>query len=164
MAYGVLLPMAKRGDTAAYFRNRKYVASTQLFKVDSTLFATDINLYEKLSDWDAYKTLTLQFADKYFPKNRAKLTEIAGNYLLNISDSNALLKAVQWVQQAITLGEDYKTCILSAKLYHKLNDEQNALTMVKRAKDIATQSGHPNTVVADLILASYQSNKINSMQ
>ncbi len=73
ITYQTLFPLASRGDTAAYFHNRKCVSTTHLFKVDSVLFLTDIHLYEKLSDWNAYQAATLQFTDKYMHNNFAQL-------------------------------------------------------------------------------------------
>jgi thioredoxin-related protein len=159
ITYQALFPLAKLGDTAAYFHNRKYVSTTHLFKVDSVLFLADIHLYERLSDWNAYQAATLQFTDKYVNNNFAQLKDIAGKYLKNIADDKALLNAVQWAQQALALHEDYRTAILCAKLYEKLNDKQKALTIAKQAKDIAVRSGLPNTSEADNILTSDQINK-----
>ncbi|HWJ26712.1 MAG TPA: thioredoxin family protein [Flavisolibacter sp.] len=159
ITYQALFPLAKRGDTTSYFRQRNIVASTNIFKIDSVLFLTDISMYEKLFNWNEYKAITLQFTDKYVHNNFGKLRDIANKYLQNIGETNALKSAVDWAKESMTIHEDYKTAIICAKLYEKLNDIQDALTMAKKARDIGLQTGLQNTSDADRILSMYQSNK-----
>lgn len=152
MTYEALSPLTKRGDTAAYFKARSYVANTNLFKVDSVLFAMDLSLNEKLGDWNAYKTITMQSADKYLRGNYTRLKDIAAKYLQHVSDNAALENAVRWTNGALAQREDYNTCLLSANLYEKLNDKRNALAMARRAKEFAQRSGLSSSIEADKIL------------
>jgi hypothetical protein len=132
-----LFPFVQAKDTASYFNARKSVAAIQTSKVDSLLFEYDISLYERTAQWNAYEETTLHQTEKFVWDDYIKLRDVATVYLNNINHANALEQAIRWTLQSISLHEEYKTDLLCARLYQKINQTNKAKKMVQQAKDFA---------------------------
>lgn len=141
VANEVLQPLASDGDSATYFTTRKYVSSTGLYKVDSTIFMADIALYEKRENWKAYAQATQKYADVYLQNNLNKMRDVVEKYLQFVDDPQALKHATKWTQSILDRRPEYAVEVLGAKLYLKLNDKEHAVAMAKKAKEIAGKFG-----------------------
>lgn len=137
----VFEPLVDSNDLQQYAAMREKAAGIQYFKVDSLFFNYDIQLYEKNLNWPAYQATTLKGVFLYAWNNYAQLNKIAGNYLQQVSDTNALVHAIQWVQHSLALQEEYGTYILCAKLYKKINHKTSARQMAQKGKDMALKYG-----------------------
>ncbi len=154
MVKDVLTPLVISKNSTNYFSSRKYCENTNLFKVDSILFTTDILFYEKSEDWVSYNKTTSALTDTFVLDNYSQLKLIASNYYVHNLDNSQLAKAAKWASRSLSLHEDYGTCVLTANLYRKVNDNTNALLMAKRAKEIAAKnklaSSDADKIISDL--------------
>jgi hypothetical protein len=128
-------------DTANYSLIRNEIASIQLSKIDSILFSYDMLLYESLNNWNAYQQASFDKVEKYIWNNYFQLNKIASNYLKNITDVNALNKAILWTKQSLNLYKQYETYLLGARLYLKINDKKDAADMALKARDMNIENG-----------------------
>jgi len=141
----LLTPLVETKDTTNYFIARKSASEIHIFNVDSLIFTYDLKLYELTANWDAYREISLQSTTTYLWNDYIQLNIIATNYLKHISDTLALLKAVQWTQRALSLNEEYSICLLGSKLYQKMNKIPDAIQMAQQGKDIAVKYGWDST-------------------
>jgi hypothetical protein len=133
--------LAALSDTVSFQRQRNYAESIHEYCVDSVIFIADLLLFETTKDWNAYQKETLLNTEKYVWNDDHKLREIGNNYLKNIVDTAALLKASSWAKYALLLNSDYAGTMLAAKLFQKAGSKKESVEMAKQAKAMALQYG-----------------------
>lgn len=121
-------------DTVTYSKRRLIAQTIKNAKVDSLLFAFDMQIAEKTSNWKKYKTVTQNATEKYYNNDAKSLKDIASNYLKHVADIASLKYAIQWTQRALVLSDTYDSQILLAKLYKKTKDNKEALAWANKAK------------------------------
>ena len=135
----LLQPYTINLDSTAYFKNRAIAKTIQLQKIDSLIFSYDLILAEHSSNWGFYKKTTLENTEKYFWNSDNKLKEIGQIYWKEITDVNALKKAIDWGKRAIELNNSAEANALLAQLYAKIKDKKTALVYAKNAQVITKQ-------------------------
>lgn len=138
-------------DTLNYFKRRPYAEKIHLRKTDSLLVKYDTQIYANTRQWKAYQKVTLSQADTYFANDSKQLIDMATNYLNQIQDPAALVKAIEWTQKAIAISENAEKHLLTAKLFLKLKDPSKALEAAQKAKRWSTNMGWSTTESDSLI-------------
>ncbi|MEO8769490.1 MAG: thioredoxin fold domain-containing protein [Ferruginibacter sp.] len=147
----LLTPFVEEKDTSDYFIYRQPAAAIHLDKIDSLIFFCDIKLYENTKNWEAYKKETLRSVEKYIFNDYNLLKDISGIYLDHITDNAALTQAIKWTDRSLVLNEEYKTYLLDAKLHKKADDQQGAVQMAGKAKEMAVKYGWDHTETDSLL-------------
>lgn len=130
----LLDPAYENKDTIGYNKRRNIAKLIGSQKNDSVIFSYDIAFAEKMNNWKKYKTLTIADVDKYVMNDAKILQTISNNYLKNIADIASLKYAIQWMQHAVTLNDNYDNEVLLAKLYQKAKDTKEAISWANKAK------------------------------
>lgn len=147
----LLNPIVEATDTIQYPIKRKLAAEIHSYSTDSLIFNFDLKMYELTHNWKMYGEISLQSVEAFAWNNHTQLSDIAGNFLKNITNPNALLQAERWAQRSLTLDEEYDTYLLCSKLYHKVKDIPNAIKMAKKATVLSTKFGWEGTDADELL-------------
>ncbi|MBD3581078.1 thioredoxin family protein [Flavobacterium selenitireducens] len=147
---------AERGDTIRYNEGRQAVKELKIRKGDSLAYVYDKQLYEKTKNWKAYHRAAVSGTKDFAWNDYATLRHIAGIYLQEIHDVNALRQAVDWSRRSTQLQESKDGYLLTAKLYEKLRDVPNAISSARILKKFCERVGF-GTKEADEILTRLQS-------
>ncbi|OYU84564.1 MAG: hypothetical protein CFE24_05880 [Flavobacterium sp. BFFFF2] len=121
-----LFPLTEQGDTLRYSAVRAQVKAMNYAKADSLAFEMDCQLYEKVSNWKKYKTITQENTVKWALKNPQLLKRIVANYLEHVSDEQALKQAESWAIQLKTTQPNKENYRNLGKLYLKLKQFDQA--------------------------------------
>ena len=138
-------------DTFSYPEKRELAAQIHSYSTDSLIFNYDLKIWEFSHNWQRYSEVCLESADRFAWNNHSQLSEIAGNFLKNIDNFNALQQALRWANRSLSLDEEYDSYLLCAKLYKKLNDKPSALEMAEKAKSLASKFGWEGTEAINLL-------------
>lgn len=141
LAKSILMPLTEKNDTTNYRINKAQLSGIHNNQVDSLIFSYDITLNKYNEKWDDFKNVTLQSTEKYDWNDYNQLKEIAETYQKNISETQALKQAIKWINRSLSLTAEYKTYLVGARLYQKLNDLSNAFLMIKNAEKEAAKFG-----------------------
>jgi thioredoxin-related protein len=155
VANELLQPLVAAKDTDNYFRLRPLVINMKNVKVDSIVFMLDIALAESVKRWDIYKTITSGHGLKFCGNDYFTLNHMANVYLQNMSDTNSLRTAIEWMNQSLKLKEEYDSYLIAAKLFFKLSDKKSALAMASKAKELAIIKKW-NAKDAELLIEQWQ--------
>jgi thioredoxin-related protein len=136
-----LTSVVSNRDTVNYPLIRKEIAVIELRKIDSILFSYDLLFYESLNNWNAYRQASFDNVEKYIWNNYFQLNRIAGIYLQNINDLNALQKAIFWTKRSLELYKQYNTYLLEARLFLKANNKKEAADIALKARDMNIENG-----------------------
>jgi thioredoxin-related protein len=147
-----LKPLAELTDTVNYFRLRPIAESFKIRKVDSLLFKFDLLICENATNWKKYQQTAETSVEKFAWKDSNTLMQISTFYLTFIDDKKALLNAVNWSKQALSLGESLNKYALITKLYIKQKDYTNALECAQKGKLAATNYGWKSDEIDALLL------------
>lgn len=147
-----LKPLAELTDTINYFRLRPIAESFKIRKVDSLLFKFDLLICENATNWKKYQQTAETSVEKFAWKDSNTLMQISTFYLTFIDDKKALLNAVNWSKQALSLGESLNKYALITKLYIKQKDCKNALEYAQKGKLAATNYGWKSDEIDALLL------------
>lgn len=63
----------------------------------------------------------------------------------------AQAKALEWAQKAVGLGETYETLSIYARLLHQAKQDKEALSIAKKARQVAVQDGDSDTEMKELV-------------
>jgi len=137
----LLMPIVETTDTINYPIKREIAAQIHSFVSDSLIFTFDLTIYETTHNWKSYSRTCLQSVETFVWNNHTQLTDIANNFLKNITDTKALTQAAGWAEQSLALDNSYDNYVLCARLYHQLNNSTLAIKMAEKAAQIAKQSG-----------------------
>lgn len=147
-----LKPLAELTDTINYFKLRPIAESFKIRKVDSLLFKFDLLICENTTNWKKYQQTTETSVEKFAWKDSNTLMQISTFYLTFIDDKKALLNAINWSKQALSLGESLNKYALITKLYIKQKEYKNALEFAQKGKLAATNYGWRSDEIDTLIL------------
>jgi thioredoxin-related protein len=128
-------------DTAYYTQLRQTAAAIGSAQVDTFLFTNDLAYYQRGKNWKAYQAASLPNVRKYAWNDDSQLSEIARLYLVNITDTAALLQAADWAARATELKETYRNYLTAAHLYQKAGDKAAAARKAQEAKDFSMKYG-----------------------
>lgn len=142
---------ATPNDTTAYSRQKKLAAKLHMFSVDSIIFVSDINIYERNKNFTAFSSTALAGTEKYIWNDYAQLRHISDIFLNFINDNSALEKAAGFAQRSAEIKPEYGNTLLSAKLYLKSGNKTKAREEAEAAKAIAVKL-QTNSNEADLII------------
>ncbi|WP_166924115.1 thioredoxin family protein [Flavobacterium poyangense] len=135
----LLRPLVDNLDTVNYYKQREVAKSIRLQKTDSLVFKFDLTLAERTEKWQFYKKVTLEDTQKLVWNDASFLKDIGQTYLKHINDSDALKKAIFWVNHSLELNDSYDGNLLVARLYNKIKDKKSALKYAKKAKIICSE-------------------------
>ncbi|MEO8533037.1 MAG: thioredoxin fold domain-containing protein [Flavobacterium sp.] len=135
----LLRPLVDNLDTINYYKQREVAKSIRLQKTDSLVFKFDLTLAERTEKWQFYKKVTLEDTQKLTWNDASFLKDIGQTYLKHIDDTDALKKAVFWVNHSLELNDSYDGNLLLARLYNKIKDKKSAIKYAKDAKVICTE-------------------------
>ena len=138
-------------DTLNYPAKRELAAQIHTYSTDSLIFNFDLTIWEFSRNWQKYAESCLRSANKFAWNNRTQLSDIAGNFLKHIDNSESLHQALRWANRSLALDEEYDTYLLCARLYKKLNDSPNAVKMAEKAKVLAGKFGWEGTEAEQLL-------------
>jgi len=150
-AKSVLIPLVEKNDTAAYRINRQQFSDIHSFQIDSLIFTKDLVLYKYNENWTEYQKTTLLSTEKFVWNDYDLLKQIADIYQKNITDTEAITKAIKWIKHSLTLHTEYGSYLIGAKLYRKLNNTTDALSMVKSAEKEAVKYDWNHTEADQLL-------------
>lgn len=148
----LLKPFTIDLDTLNYKKQREIAKTIHSKEIDSLIFSYDCTIYERTTNWPAYKKATIENTAKYVWNDPAKLQEIAMVYLKNIDDSKSIQEAIKWSQQAITLNDIYDQNFLCAQLFEKIKNKKMALHYALKAKSQRTAYNFSTKEVDDFLL------------
>lgn len=137
----LLSPLVEATDTINYRTKRELAAQIHSFATDSLIFTYDMQIDELTHNWNGYCKTGLQSTEIYVWNNHTQLSDIATNFLKNVSDPKALSQAVHWAERSLTLDRSYDNYLLCAKLYKQLHNPSAATKLAKNAKELAAKSG-----------------------
>lgn len=141
LAKELLNPFTETNDTVNYTKNRKKVQEIHLFSTDSLIFTYDLRIWGSTKNWSEYCKTCVQFIRTYAWNNKTQLNDIAGNFLINITDTKALSEAVNWTLRSLALDKEYDTYLLCSRLYQKLHNIPEAIKMAEKGKDLSAKFG-----------------------
>lgn len=147
----VLIPLVEKNDTSGYRINRQQFSDIHSFQIDSLIFTKDLALYKYNENWTEYQKTTLFSIEKFVWNDYDLLKQIADTYQKNITDKEALTKAIKWIKHSISLHAEYGSYIVGAKLYRKLDRTSDALSMVKLAEKEAAKYDWNHTEADQLL-------------
>jgi thioredoxin-related protein len=147
-----LKPLAELTDTINYYKLRPIAESFNIRKVDSLLFKFDLLICENATNWKKYQQTAKTSVEKFAWKDSNTLMQISTFYLTFIDDKRALLDAINWSKQALSLGESLNKYALITKLYLKQKEYKNALEFAQKGKLAATNYGWRSDEIDTLIL------------
>ena len=147
-----LKPLAELTDTINYYKLRPIAESFKIRKVDSLLFKFDLLICENATNWKKYQQTTETSVEKFAWKDSNTLMQISTFYLTFIDDKKALLNAINWSKQALSLGESLNKYALIAKLYIKQKEYKDALEYAQKGKLAATNYGWKSDEIDALLL------------
>jgi len=155
----LLTPLVESNDTVNYLINRKPASLIHLYSTDSLIFNFDLKIWSLTKNWKSYSNTCIQSVKHFAWNNPALLSDIAGNFLNNVSDTNALSLAEGWAQRSLALNETYDAYLLCSNLYRKLNDVKEAVLMAKKAKELSSKFGWEGTEAEKLLKKMNELNK-----
>ncbi|MDR3652546.1 MAG: thioredoxin family protein [Paludibacter sp.] len=155
----LLNPLIELTDTINYPIKRKIALQIHSFSTDSLVFTFDLKFYESTNNWKAYQVTAVQSAQIYAWRNPDLLSDIANNFLKNISNTKALLQAEGWAQRALALDEEYDTYLISSRIYLKLGNKLDATQMAIKAKELSKKLGWEGTESEKLLKELNMMNK-----
>ena len=147
----LLEPLTITLDSTVYFQKREIAKTIQLQKIDSIIFTYDLLLAERSKNWGFYQKTTIENTQKFYWNNDNKLKEIGQVYWKEITDVNALKKAIDWEKRAIELNNSAETNLLLARLYAKTKDKKTALVYAKNALALTKKMGWDTTETDTLL-------------
>ncbi len=154
----LLTPAIENKDTITYAKNRLIAKTIQTHKNDSLVCTFDLQMAERIKNWNNYKDISNENVDTFFYKDAKALKEIASNFVKNITDTVSLNNAIRWGKQLIVLNETYDNQLLLARLYQKNKKTKDAIQYATAAKTKNGDLGF-NTKEADDLLVELNSKK-----
>lgn len=151
LAVDNLKPLAELTDTINYYKLRPIAESFKIRKVDSLLFKFDLQICENATNWKKYQQTAETSVEKFAWKDSNTLMQISTFYLTFIDDKKALLNAINWTKQALSLGESLNKYALITKLYMKQKEYKNALEYAQKGKLAATNYGWKSDEIDGLL-------------
>ena len=137
----ILNPLIEANDTANYRIKRKKALEINLFSTDSLIFTYDLRIWESTKNWSEYCNTCVQSTKTYAWNNKTQLNDIAGIFLIYITDTKALSEAVNWTLRSLSLDKEYDTYLLCSRLYQKLGNIHEAIRMAEKGKDLSVKYG-----------------------
>ncbi len=152
-----LQPLVARMDTVNYAKKRSIAETFKIRKVDSLLYRFDLNLAEKTQNWKKYAAIASQSTEKMAYKDSNLLVEIATVYFKHMVEKKEIDDAINWIKQALQLGESSEKYKLTAQLYWKQKEKNKAIEYAEKGKNFVTQNGW-KTDDFDALLQQYKKN------
>ena len=137
----LLNPFIETNDTVNFMKYRKKALEIHLFSTDSLIFTYDLKIWESTKNWSKYCNTCIQSTKTYAWNNKTQLNDIAGIFLINITDTKALSDAVNWTLRSLALDKEYDTYLLCSRLYQKLRNIPEAIKMAEKGKDLSAKYG-----------------------
>ena len=137
----LLTPSTEINDTATYRIKRKMAQKIHLFSTDSLIFTFDLRIWESTKNWNEYSNVCMKSTKTFAWNTKTQLNDIAGNFLLYVSDKNVLTEAVKWTLRSLELAKEYDTYLLCSRLYQKLHNIPEAIHMAEKGKDLSDKYG-----------------------
>lgn len=124
-----------QNDTTRYNIQRNNAKLLNLHTVDSLIFVSDLNIYEKNKMWPQYVASAKNGAEKYVWYDVNLLRRIAENICANSDDPSALQKGANCAVRSAELKPDYFNNLAAARIYEKLGYIDLAKKYGQRAVD-----------------------------
>lgn len=141
----------EKPDIANYAKKREVVKDINLPATNALLFKNDLQMAEATEDWDFYKKITTEQADKI--TDQSLLKDIGMNYLSHYNDTATLEKAAAWLENSLKTADAYDGEILVAKIYKKSGNTTKAKDAALKAKKFAIDMDW-DTKEADEVLSA----------
>lgn len=137
----VLKSYADVSDTINYNKKRSVAQSFELRKIDSLIYAFDLQILSQTSNWKKYQKVTLDNVGKFSWNDTTTLFKICDTYLKEINEKKGLSQAVIWSKHLLSLNESKDKYILATKLLLKLKNYKQAAEMAQKGKSFVENVG-----------------------
>jgi thioredoxin-related protein len=136
--------------TNEYTTKQAIAKRAGLRSVDSLLYFFDLQFYEKNKSWKKYDEVARKGTQEFAWNSAKILIDIAVNYYKFLPGKISLDFAIKLAKRAVELENVYVTNYLTAKLYKKNNDLNNAKIYAKRAFELVKDSDADKTDIKRL--------------
>jgi tetratricopeptide (TPR) repeat protein len=109
--------------------------------------------------WISYADAALSYVKKFGTHDHFTGYEAASYLYYYTDDKESLKKATRLIEREIAVDASYDNILLRAKLFHKMGDENKAISYANRAIDIAGEKKEDNSDAKDLLKEIKESGK-----
>ncbi len=107
--------------------------------------------YEQTEEWDKYAPAAGAFLETYGKRDPDIINQIAWNFYEKVDDADQLTKALNWIERAIGMKEDYFFLDTKAALLFKLGEKEKALKVCAESIKIAEKWGDEPKLTMELM-------------
>lgn len=133
-AYNLQVAISQN-DTARYNTQRNLAKQLKLNTVDSLVFVSDLNIFEKNKMWPQYVASAKNGAEQFVWYDVNLLRRIAENIYEHSDDASTLQKGANYAVRSAELKSDYFNNLAAARIYEKLGYTDLAKKYAQRAVD-----------------------------
>lgn len=147
-----LKPLVEKVDTINYAKKRLVAESFRMRKVDSLLYRFDLQIIPQTSNWKQYQKTTAENVEKFSWKDPVVLYDICNTYNESVTDKKGLLRAVEWSNHLLAMGESNDRYVITTKLLMKLKEYKKALEFAQKGKNFAESLGLKSEEINKLLI------------
>ncbi len=138
-------------DTLNYQKVKTLSLQLGLHPVDSMVFVTSLNLYEKNKSWNNYISTAIGGAEIFVWSEATQLRRMSETIAQHTSDQSQLQKAANFAVRSAELKPDYFSNLSAAKIYLKLGYHEFAKKYAEKAKELGLKN-NINVSEANLVI------------
>jgi thiol-disulfide isomerase/thioredoxin len=145
-------------DSANYEKLRNSILANNKLDIREKIVAwADVNKAKMKSDWETYKTLAKNFANKYAMDDFRRLNDIANIFYERFSADKELLGLAEaWAKKSVSIYDNYKGNHILASIAYMRGDKDEAMKLANHAIEIAKKDNNDYRMTSQLIAVMQQ--------
>ncbi len=132
-----VLTAIREKDRKLFNKAEKVIHHSFLPDRNRFLFDMQSLYYQGTQEWSTYTKIAVAYLDENQISNPKTLADIAAVFQRNVNNKKMLQKALAWVEESISIEQEYYNHFIQALLFYRLGEAEKARIAAQNAMYIA---------------------------